>query len=123
VKRPRWTAAQRVKIFTANYGMCHLCKLPILLGEDWEVEHVKARGLGGSDKIEDMKPAHVDCHKGKTREDRAIMAKADRQAKKHYLPRKASKLKSRGFAKPDRGTKDERLAASYQVFLDRRIAK
>jgi 5-methylcytosine-specific restriction endonuclease McrA len=123
VNRPRWTAAQRVKIFTANDGRCHLCESRIALGEKWDVEHVKARGLGGSDKIEDMKPAHVDCHKGKTREDRAIMAKADRQAKKRYLPRKASKLKSRGFAKPDRGTKAERLAAAYQAFLERRIAK
>ena len=97
MKRPKWTAKQRAEIFRDNQGECYLCCRKIGLGEAWEVEHPRARGLGGSDKQADMRPVHIDCHKPKTKRDKQIMAKADRQAKKHFLPRKESKLKSRGF--------------------------
>lgn len=81
--RPSWTAAQRLKIFLANDGRCHLCTRKIAQGDDWIVEHPKARGLQGSDHIQDMKPAHVDCHKPKTAAEIAIMRKADRMGKAH----------------------------------------
>lgn len=79
--RPSWTASQRLKIFNANDGRCHICTVKIWPGQKWIVEHPKARGLQGSDDIREMKPAHEDCHKSKTAAEVAIMRKADRQGK------------------------------------------
>jgi 5-methylcytosine-specific restriction endonuclease McrA len=81
--RPKLTAKQRAEIFRDNEGRCHICTRKIAPGESWDAEHPLARGLGGSDKPKDLRPAHVDCHKPKTREDRRIMAKADRSLKRY----------------------------------------
>lgn len=77
------SATERLKIFLAADGICHLCERKIAPGEPWHDEHVKAKGLGGSNDLKNRKPAHIDCHAGKTRRDVAIMRKADRQGKKH----------------------------------------
>jgi 5-methylcytosine-specific restriction protein A len=113
VTRHRWTAKQRAEIFRDNDGICHLCTRKIAPGEVWHVEHPKARGLGGSDKQKDVKPAHEDCHKPKTKADRAIMTKADRQAKAyHGLKAKRSRpmpgSKASGFRKRMDGTVERR---------------
>lgn len=79
--RPTWTAGQRLKIFNANDGRCHVCTSKIWPGQKWVVEHPKARQLGGSDCIEEMKPAHVTCHAPKTAAETVIIRKADRQGK------------------------------------------
>lgn len=73
------TRSQRAKLFETNGGLCHLCLLRIQAGERWDVEHIQALGLGGTDDITNMKPAHVKCHQGKTSGEQTIMAKADRQ--------------------------------------------
>lgn len=99
-KRPTWTAKQRAEIFRDNGGMCHICTRKIAKGEDWEIEHPLARGLNGSDKQEDMRPAHIDCHKGKTKADTAIMRKADRQMKSHFGTKIKPKVKFPRPAKP-----------------------
>jgi 5-methylcytosine-specific restriction enzyme A len=91
-KRPTWSAKDRAEIFRDNGGVCHICTRKIAPGEAWEVEHPKARGLGGSDKKADMRPAHVDCHKPKTANDIRIMRKADRQMKKGLGLKKPSRL-------------------------------
>lgn len=97
--RPSWTAKRRAEIFRDNSGICNICERRIAPGEPWHVEHPKARGLGGSDKQSDMRPAHVDCHAGKTRHERAIMAKADRQMKSAAgIKRKSRPLRSRGWS-------------------------
>lgn len=77
------SASERLKIFLAADGICHICKRKIVLGEDWHDEHVKPKGLKGSNDLSNRRPAHIDCHAGKTRRDVAIMRKADRQGKKH----------------------------------------
>jgi 5-methylcytosine-specific restriction protein A len=81
--RPSFTRHQRAAIFRDCGGICHICSRKIAPGEPWQVEHVKARGLGGSDKSENLRPAHIDCHAGKTKKDRAIMADADSALLKH----------------------------------------
>lgn len=78
IPRPKFSNQKRAAILRDNGKICHLCKRRIAPGEPWDVEHVKARGLGGSDNDENLRPAHVDCHAGKTKKDRAIMADADR---------------------------------------------
>ena len=98
--RPSWNAKARSEIFRDAGGVCHICTRKIAAGEEWQVEHPKARGLGGSERKADMRPAHVDCHKPKTAVEVRIMRKADRQGKKDrgLASRKGPKIRSRGFA-------------------------
>lgn len=81
--RPSLKAAQRVRVFDAAKGVCHLCSRKIQVGEPWHVEHVKARAFGGADRPENYAPAHVDCHKVKTRAETVARSKADRIRAKH----------------------------------------
>ncbi len=85
------SAAERLKIFLAADGICHICGRKIALGEDWHDEHVKPKGLKGSNDLSNRRPAHIDCHAGKTRRDVAIMRKADRQGKKHLGLKRAKR--------------------------------
>lgn len=82
---------QRLTVYRDNDGRCHICTRKIAPGEAWDVEHPKALWAGGSDEIADLKPAHVDCHRGKTSEEAGVRSKADRIAKKHVLGRKKSR--------------------------------
>lgn len=89
--RPSFSAAKRAAIFRDHDGICHICTRKIAVGEPWHVEHVKARGLKGADTDDNLKPAHIDCHAGKTRKDRAIMADADRALIRHVGLKKPSR--------------------------------
>lgn len=85
-KRKSFGKREKAEIFRDSSKICHLCNRQIRPGEDWDVEHVTPKGLGGSDDPSNLKPAHVDCHRGpggKTSEDRAKMSKADRLALKN----------------------------------------
>ncbi len=100
--RPSISKTRRARVFQSNGGVCHLCSGKIMPGEEWEVEHVQARGLGGSDDDDNLRPAHSHCHKSKSRAERSIMAKADAQhrAGTPFAPRpKKKKIPSRPFGK------------------------
>lgn len=88
--RPSFSPHKRAAIFRDHGGVCYLCTRKIAQGEPWHVEHVKARGLQGSDTDDNLRPAHVDCHAGKTKRDRAIMADADRALIRHAGLKKKS---------------------------------
>jgi 5-methylcytosine-specific restriction endonuclease McrA len=60
-----------------------LCCRRIAPNEPWEVEHRKPLALGGTNDADNLSPAHVDCHAGKSRGEIKIIRKADRQAKAH----------------------------------------
>lgn len=74
--------AKRLRVWEAHKGVCHICECKVWPGEDWEVEHVIPLALGGADDETNMRPAHVDCHAGKTRSDNKSWSKAKRIAKK-----------------------------------------
>lgn len=95
--RRRISKRDRVKIFDAADGICHLCGVKIQIGEEWDVEHPLALSLGGSDHIDDLRPAHVACHKTKTADDHRMRAKADRQRAKHLGVRKRRTIGYRRF--------------------------
>jgi 5-methylcytosine-specific restriction protein A len=69
---------QRLKVFEAAYGRCHLCEQRIQVGDKWDVEHVRPLALLGDDDQSNMRPAHKDCHKTKTKADAASWSKAKR---------------------------------------------
>jgi 5-methylcytosine-specific restriction endonuclease McrA len=100
-KRVNPSSKQRAECFTVNDGCCHICTAKIKPGEKWQVEDVLPIALGGKSGPENWKPAHDDCHKGKTRKDISMIRKADRQAKKHAGIRKPSSFQSKFKKKLD----------------------
>lgn len=95
------TRNQRAELFLVHKGICYLCEQPIRAPKEaWEVEHVEAREISGRDDWDNLRPAHVHCHKLKTREDKKIIAKCNR-VRNSFLGIKSSKRKiqSRGFPK------------------------
>ena len=91
--RPRLSNADRLRLFRLHGCVCHICSQPIDgVREKWEVEHVVSRGMIGAaaDTDDNMRPAHIACHKGKTAEDADHLARAKRREGKHlgaYRPR------------------------------------
>jgi len=78
MKRKSLTKKQRVEIFDAHSGRCHICTRRIEAGELWELEHCKPLWLGGADEPENMRPAHIKCHAVKTAGEATARAKSDR---------------------------------------------
>lgn len=96
-KRRALNRNQRVSIFDANKGVCHICGHKIDgVRERWDADHVIPRGLTGSDELEEYKPAHVDCHKAKTKGDNRTVKKAVRVRANHL----GVKKEKSGFWKP-----------------------
>lgn len=84
--RPPLSNKKRAYLFNWHGGICHLCGLKIDgTRERWEVEHVIPRSMIGklADTDDNMKPAHVDCHKQKTAEDKGNLARAVRRKDRH----------------------------------------
>lgn len=105
-KRKTLTRNQRAELFLAHKGVCHLCGLRIQAerGEAWEVEHVHALEFSGRNDLENLRPAHVSCHKTKTAGDRRMIAKSNRIRARHLgIKKPGRKLpgsKGSGWRKP-----------------------
>ena len=83
-KRQSLTKSQRLDVFHAASGLCHICGMEINLArERFEVEHVIALGLGGTDDPSNWRPAHPVCHAAKSKADVTRIAKAKRVKAKH----------------------------------------
>ncbi len=77
---------ERLEIFSRSMGRCHLCGVNIIgTAEKWEVEHVLPLEMGGDEAkgSDNLQPAHVGCHKGKTAVDAWNLAKAKRREARH----------------------------------------
>ena len=77
--RRKLTPKQRLQVLLSGAGRCYRCRAKII--DVFEVEHPIPHALGGSDKIEDLRPICEPCHSGKTKADVAQIAKAKRQEK------------------------------------------
>lgn len=77
-KRPSISKAKRARIFLAHEGVCWLCKIKIGPAEPWDCDHQVSRELGGSDDDDNLAPAHKDCHREKSKQDVAMIAKSNR---------------------------------------------
>ncbi|WP_368669526.1 HNH endonuclease [Roseibium sp. RKSG952] len=90
------------RVFMRFQGRCHRTGLKIQAGDKWELEHLKALGLGGENRERNLAPILAgDPHKEKTAEEVGMMRKADRMRRKHNgtWPKSKAKLQGRGFAK------------------------
>lgn len=100
--RKGFTDLQRLKIFEAASGRCHLCgqKIQGHAGERWEVEHIIPLAMLGTNDPDNLAPAHVSCHATKSKRDAGVKAKTDRIRAKHIGAHRPS-----GFKKPPPGFK------------------
>lgn len=107
-RRPTITTAQRVECWDKSGGICHICRLPIdPRKEKWEAEHVIPLALGGAKAWPNLRPAHVDCHKEKTAQDKGDIAKAIRRraADIGARPAPVRKIASRNFSQSEKAAR------------------
>lgn len=72
----------RLRIWERHDGRCHISKVKIQAGQQWECEHVIALSHGGEHRESNLAPALKDPHKIKTKSDVKIKAKIDRIRKR-----------------------------------------
>lgn len=98
------TKARRARIFLAHAGVCGLCGEKI--AGAYEIEHRIPWFISEDDSDANLYPAHVDCHKQKTKADKGNIAKVKRLiAKGSPETRKPPKMKSGGFRPKPEGFK------------------
>jgi len=64
------------RIFDRTAGRCHLCGRRLARNNyanagrrgAWEVDHSRARAVGGGDRLQNLFPAHVRCNRSKQAE-------------------------------------------------------
>jgi len=100
-RRKTFNAKDRARIFAANGGVCHICRGKIdNTREAFEIEHVIPWALTQDDSDENLRPAHKNCHRRKTDQDVADIARAKRREAKHKgYARPQKRIQSAGFAK------------------------
>lgn len=76
--RKGFTPLQRLKIFEAAKGICHICSRKIQIGEPWDVEHRRPLSMGGTNDPANLAPAHLKCHGVKSSKETTDRAKCDR---------------------------------------------
>lgn len=72
-----WAGGARItklrELVMSEYGsLCHLCLRPIETLPEYSIDHVVSRSNGGTDDIENLRPAHLSCNS--SRGDRSIEA-------------------------------------------------
>lgn len=96
----------RLRIFDRAGGICHICKLPIKLGETWHADHVKALIEGGENRETNLAPAHAHCNLAKANGEKARKAKVARTRKKHIRVIEAKQsIQSAPFARSEKAAR------------------
>jgi 5-methylcytosine-specific restriction enzyme A len=113
MKRRSISQRERLLIFNQARGICHICGGKIGVGEAWDVEHVVPLAQGGEDGGDNIRPAHVKCHRAKTAKDATDTAEAKRREARHIGIKKQSR-------NPLPGTKASGLRKKLNGKVERR---
>lgn len=90
MKRVRITAKMRADIFMRHGGICHLCSMKVIPGEDWDVSHDIPLEAGGKDDETNWLVAHRKCHRVHTSTvDAPLIAKVKRIHQRHIGAKKS----------------------------------
>ena len=89
----------RLRVWERCEGRCHKCQRKIPVGDKWILEHLIALINGGANAESNLCLTCSWCKPIKDAEDVAEKAKTYAVKSKHLLPRKPSRLQSRGFPK------------------------
>ena len=103
IKRRRLSTRDRVALFNRKGGICHLCGLKVMPGEDWDNSHEIPLEMGGADDESNWNVAHRKCHRVHTATvDAPRIAKTKRQYARHIgaEAEPVRKIKSPGFHRP-----------------------
>lgn len=99
--RKSFSKKERARLFGLNGGQCYLCKGAIDgTREAYEIEHVIPWALTQDDSEDNLRLAHVKCHKEKTHgPERAMLNKTERQRLKNagHWPKSKARIPSRPF--------------------------
>ncbi len=102
--RKSFSKKDRARLFLLYKGECYLCKGGIdSTKEAYEIEHVIPWALTQDDSDDNLRLAHVKCHKEKTHgAERGMLNKVERQRLKdqgHWPKAKGNaRIQSRGFS-------------------------
>lgn len=105
------TPRERLAMFEAFGGRCQLCQ-QMIVGAKWRDEHMRALGLGGTNKWDNRAPVHIECAEAKNKDDLPRIAKAKRQKQAHLGikgPRK--QIKSAPFPTTEKPERSDRKAS------------
>jgi 5-methylcytosine-specific restriction endonuclease McrA len=80
--RKKITTKERTDIFMRAKGICGICTLRIMPGQEWDAEHPTPLWASGSDARTDLVPVHRKCHQVKTRAEASQRAKETRVRQK-----------------------------------------
>ena len=100
--RPSFNRKERARLFALREGCGYLCDGKIGATEAWEVEHEIPWEISRDNSDDNLRLAHVKCHRVKTAKDRKDIAKVHRMEAKANgtWPASPTPLRSRNtFAK------------------------
>lgn len=90
MKRVRITAKVRADIFLRHDGVCHLCSMKVIPGQEWDVSHEIPLETGGRDDDSNWLVAHRRCHRVHTSTvDIPLIAKVKRIHQRHIGAKKS----------------------------------
>jgi 5-methylcytosine-specific restriction enzyme A len=95
VKRKRFTAQERAKVFASCNGTCHRCRRKLSARDDWTLEHLIALENGGTNEALNLTVTCEWCEPEKTAEDHEQAGHARRSYTHHVVPKRFQR--SRGW--------------------------